>query len=69
MGNCYWNFKIKAQRSTAKMNILIRKNDGETIENGAGESREKRRKSGTNRRKKGETKRITLENQGKIHNS
>ena len=28
MGNCYWNFKSKAQRSTAKISILIGKNEG-----------------------------------------
>ena len=60
MGNCDWDFKSKAQRSTAKISILIGKNKGkcrkETVE-----MREiTEEKQDKTREKRDETKQITL---------
>ena len=69
MGNCYWDFKSKAQRSTAKISILIGKTVGNSRKYSGRIQGQTEKKRDEPTKKEGETKRITLENKRKNDNS
>ena len=69
MGNCSWDFKSKAQRSTAKISISIGKNEGNDRKYSGRIQGNTEQKRDEPTKKERETKRITLENEGNIDNS